>query len=515
MSITPAKAMWATEPPVGFPEVEFEDLILQTELRKPFFASFRMLAAGKSGTVVLNSYQQGRGNGENFANFVVASAASGDASPALELDQPWKLMAISPDASRIAAVRIEGFDKGNDVAIFRIASGQVVPEFQFTAGGGSWDELHWAAFLPGNRLATISQKHHLTFWDLDNKLGPRAVRRGSTGGALSAEISPAGELMMFPYGSSIAVIETTAGKLVGCITRDTPANHITLSPDGKTIAAFHPFNVTLYSTADGKEIRSIAVADSNPQTSLRWVGKYLFVGQVLYDVERGVPMWTYEGDPKTQVTLGNYVVAGFGGDNESTVGIFRVPHEGAVQAVAGIDPSQIYAIVPGDSVSLQYDIAAAPPNVQQEIRAAVESKLAAIGWKPGPRGANTMEIKLQQGEQAEAEYFTRTGFGPGPFFAPPGFGPRPSGPGEKVQYRPWTHSVVIRVGGNEVFTSQHVRSAPQSLQTRDGESTQAAVSRHCQPSPDYFKNMALPPHLLKKEYQGGLGKSKIDRNGLQ
>lgn len=115
----------------------------------------------------------------------------------------------------------------------------------------------------------------------------------------------------------------------------------------------------------------------------------------------------------------------------------------------------------------------------------------------------------------EAEYYTRRGFGPGPFFAPPGFGPRPSGPSDKVRYRPWTHTLTIRVGGDDVFTSQYVRAAPQNLQTKDGESTQAAVSRVCQPSPDYFKNLAIPPHLLKKEFRDGLGKSKITRNGIQ
>lgn len=513
MSITSTKAFWSAEPPVSFPDVEFEDVVLETELRKPFFAAMRVMAAGKSGTIVLNSYQQGKGSKENFANFVIASAASVDASQVFEFDQPWKLMALSPDASRIAAVRVEGFDKGNDVAIFRIVGGQLVPEFHFTAGGGSWDELHWIGFLPGNRLATISQKHNLTFWDLANKVGPKAIRRGTTGGAMSAELSAAGDLMAFPYETSIAVIETAAGKVVGCITRDEAANSIALSPDGKTIAAFHPFNVALYSTTDGKEIRNIAVAENAPQTSIRWVGKHLMVGQVLYDVERGVPMWTYEGDPKFQSTLANYIITGFGGENNSTVTVFRLPHEEALQTAKDLNPDQVYALVPGDSVSVHYQLGAAPANVQQEIRKAVEAKLAATGWKLTSNGQNKVEVKLEQGEQKEAEYYTRRGFGPS--FAPPGFGPRPSGPADKVQYRPWTHSLVIYVGGNDVYTSQYVRGAPQNLQTKDGESTQAAVNRICQPSPDYFKNLALPPHLLKKEFQGGLGKSKITRTGIQ
>ena len=106
-----------------------------------------------------------------------------------------------------------------------------------------------------------------------------------------------------------------------------------------------------------------------------------------------------------------------------------------------------------------------------------------------------MLVSLASGKQEEAEYYTRTGFGPGPMFAPPGFGGRPSGPSEKVQYTPWTHSVRIEANGAETFTSAMTRGAPQNLSTKEGESTQAAVSRHSQPDPDYFKGIAIMFHL--------------------
>jgi hypothetical protein len=513
LAIAPAREFWSTKPPIAFPQVTFEESVVETSLPKPFFAGMSVMAGGKLGTVVMNSYQQGK-RGEDYSKFVVVNASTGDASEISEFKEPWKLVAISPDGSRIAAVRIEGFDKGNDLAIFNVSNGSLIPDFQFTAGGGSWDELQWVAFLPENRLVTISQKHTLTIWDLNNKFGAKALKSGPTGGASTAVVSAAGELMAMVVAKSIALVETSEGKLVGCINRDQEAKSLAFSPDGQQLAAYHPFNVSLYSLTDGKLLKTVAVGDSNPGTKITWVGKDLLVGQVLYDVERGVPMWTYESQSSAQTSLGSYLMSGFGGDTSSTLVVSRIPHDEVLRAANEIDPNTAYAIKPGDSVRVEYDFGPTPEKVQNEIRVAVEEKIQATGWKIDSSAPNVVAIKMNQGKQEEAEYFTRTGFGPVPFFGP-SFGPRPSGPSEKVTYQPWTHTLTITSGGKQTFISNRVHSAPQGLQTKDGESTQAAVSRICQPSAEFFKTVAIPPFLLKAEFQGGLGKTKITGRGLQ
>ncbi|MFN3189311.1 MAG: hypothetical protein ACE361_02220 [Aureliella sp.] len=59
------------------------------------------------------------------------------------------------------------------------------------------------------------------------------------------------------------------------------------------------------------------------------------------------------------------------------------------------------------------------------------------------------------------------------------------------------------------------RTAPGNLSTKEGQSTQQAVTNHCQPYPAYFKGLTIPPHILKTEYQGGLGTSTITDNGMR
>ncbi|MFK7738402.1 MAG: SHD1 domain-containing protein [Pirellulaceae bacterium] len=514
ISISPGREFWEVEKLVGFPSVDFQEIVIPTDVAKPFFAAFRMQAAGRAGNVVMNSYQEKRGNRQAFGKLAVVNSTTGDATPTLDLDAPWKLLAVSPDGKRIAAVRITGFDKGNDVALFRIVGNSIVPEYQFTAGGGSWDELHFVAFLPKNRLMTISQKHNLTIWELpegDSRLGPRARFRGTSGGKLWAELSPAGDVLAMIAGKSIAFVETEAFKLKGYIPRNEEANHMAFSPDGMTLAAYHPFSITVYSMETGKEIQTFAVSESSPNTKIHWLGEHLLVGEVLYDAKRGVPLWTYTAGKAAKCTLGSFLFCGFGGDKESTLTVYRVPHAEAMRVADEIDPDNIYCIQPGDSVAVDYELPGVPRDVRDQIVASVEAKITELGWQISNASSNQIQIMLEEGERGEAEYYTSRGFGPR-FFSP--FS-RPSGPSEKVSYRPWKHTFTIRSGKEQVYHTVLNRTAPGNLTTKDGESTQQAVNRYCKPYPEYFKRLKIPPHILKPEYQGGLGKSQVTAAGMR
>ncbi len=510
MSIVPAKPFWSAKEPAAFPEIVFEDAIIPCTLKKPFFAKLQVMGAGKAGTLVLNVYQEGK-RGESYGKFAVCSATSSEVTSVAEYPDPWKLMAISPDGSRFAAVRVEGFDKGNDVAIFRIADGQIVPEFQFTGGGGSWDELHWMAFLPNNRFATISQKHNFTIWDLENKIGPKALKQGSTGNSLSASMTPAGELMAFVSGNSIAVVETNEGKLVGAIKQESPCSSLAFSSDATMLAAFRPFQVALYSTKDGKEIRTLPVSQEQPNTSLHWFGKNLMVGSTLYDTTTGLPIWNYEMNA-AKASLGSYLLAGFGGDEGTSVGLYRLPHDAAVNS-SEIDPNTSYALKPGSKVSVEYDFGPTPQDAQAKIREAVTGKIKKLEWVEEPGSDNVIRVAITQGQSDTAEYYTRQGFGP--FFAPPGFGPRPSGPSDKVTFTPWTHNLVILNEGKKVFNTTMTATAPQVLQEEKGETTQQTVNRICQPNPDFFKNVSIPPYVLNAKFQENVGKSVVAAEGLK
>jgi len=75
--------------------------------------------------------------------------------------------------------------------------------------------------------------------------------------------------------------------------------------------------------------------------------------------------------------------------------------------------------------------------------------------------------------------------------------------------------MTLKSQGKQVFSNVYTIGAPQNLRDEKGVTTQSQVDSHCKPSPSYFTNAAIPPYVLKAEYQGGLGKSRIDASGLK
>lgn len=503
------KPFWSVKPLRGFPDVKFEEFGVVTGIKKPTFAGMRLKSGGTFGVTVLGAYQQGS-HGSDFSRYTVIFGKGGAVTNNFESDTPWKLMSISSDGKRAAMVRIEGFDKGNDVGIFNITKDGLVPDFQFTAGGGSWDEVLFVDFAAGNRLVTISQKSNVGIWDLANKSGVKALYVGNSGGIHSAVLSPAREVMAMPAGNGIAIYDLASAKLAGLIARPNPPSQLSFSPDAKKLMVFEPYTVTIYNLENGEFINQVPVAEHRSDAPITWLGKYLLIGNVVYDVERVLPVWTYEGDTSHRSTIGPYVFTAFPGENSSSFSMMELPHQAAIDAAGKVDPATIYAIQPGDGVTLEYNFRTTPTDKQEAIKKVMEAKVAKLGWIPSASSNIKIRIDMEQGKQESKDYYQ----GDPRFPFRPIFG-NPTGPKETVSYTPWTQKIQIFTGDKMEYEAVGYRTAPSNLTLNEGETTVAAVNRYCQPSPDFFEHLPIAPKLLKKEYQGGLGKSSITADGLK
>ena len=509
------KPFWSVKPIKGFPDISLDEFGIETSLTQPTFASSEMISGGTFGVSVLGIHREKRFDDPAFSRFITVFGKDGTVSEVSELNSPWRLKAMSPDGTKVAMVRVEGFGKGNDVGIFKVTRNGLVPEFQFLAGGGSFDEIHFVGFGTGNRLVTISQKNNVGVWDLANEKGPKALYVGNSGGALHAEMSPARELMALPAGNGVAIIDLGAAKLSGLIQRSNKPSQLSFSPNGKMLAVFEPFSVSIYNMENGELIRDVPVSESNGEALLKWLGSYLMVGDVVYDVQRVIPIWTYDSGQAVKSAVGSYLYTAFPSDKGTTVSLSKLPHESAIAAAASVDPKNIYAIRPGDEVSVEYNLRTTPSDKQAEIKKNVEEKIRKLGWKLVPTSTLRVVVEMEESKPQTAEFYTVERRGGGPMFPPAFFGQQPSGPKETVNYVTWTHKLTIYSGDKKDFEVTHVQGVPSSLSTNEGESTQAAVSRVCQPQPSYFQYMAIAPNLLKLEYQGGLGKSTITPDGLR
>ncbi len=501
------KPFWNASPVTSLKLPDREDEIIKLPVAKDFWEKLQLKVAGAAPTAFVHIYRQGRQPNENYAKLGALRFPDGDPVPLGQSTVPWMFMAIAPDAKRIALVRDEGWDKGNDVAIVSIDESAATPEFQFTGGGGAWDELHWGSFLPNDRFASISQKFNLTVWDLKSK---KAIYRGNSGGALGAVVGGRGELIAIPNRGNIAFLDGTEFKQVGLITFDRVSlPSLAFSTNGEKFAVYLPFNVLIYDMKDGKLIKNIAVANNQENLPIHWAGDYVVLDHSLViDVERGLPMWTYEGNTTSRAIWGNQLYAVFA-DKESTLVSFKIPQPAAEREAAKMHRESMLAVKKGSTISLTSDLNGLTPEQQKEAQLAVANNLTSLGYKVATGTPVQVHLSLKQGERQESEYGESNS--PFPF---PTFG-RFSGPTQKVSYQPWIHTIVVKLGKEEIFRSEQQVTSPGSVQLKEGESIQQAVDRYIKPNVEFFKSVTLPAEMLKPEYRQGLGKSQITPAGIR
>jgi len=515
LNLAPGREFWSVSPPVALPEITVEDTIQTLPLAKPFFGKMALGVAGRAPTVVANVYQEGRKPEDNYGRFQIFDAASKRTSPVREFDQPYKLVAIAPNAAMLAAVRVERFDTGNDLALFSIDNQQISPLYEFTVGGGQWKEFVSAQFLPNNRLAVITKDKKLTFWDLSGS-APRAVLQGELAHSLNVSFSAAGELMAFPAEKYVGFLDTTSGEVVGSIAPESDVQRAAISPDGKQVAVKLWDKLVIYSMEDGSHVKTIPVADTG-DSELTWIGDYVLLKETLYDIERSLPLWTYNTRASAKQFYSNRAIACFGDKEASQLTITTLPHDTALRSAETVDPKSLYVMSPGSAARVNFQFANVSQEDQRQVEEAVAAKLKETGWVQDNAADVVLEVSVKEGDEKEEEYYTEKSRTLGGVVLPPRprpFGGQPSGPTEKVKYRPWVHSFQLKRGNDVLFNSAYTRGAPTNFRTEEGESIQSKVLEYIHPDPQWFGRIRIPPHILKPDLKEGLGKSNLTASGL-
>ncbi len=502
------KSFWKATPPFGLELAEISDLNIATDIAKPFFADFELRAAGKSPLAVINVYQTKMG--EIYSNFTAVSLVSGDATPTSTFDAPMRLLALSPDGKRAMAVKYGGNDKEKDsvLVLFNVDGTGLQVDFEFIAGGGDWDGLRWATFLPGNRVMTISGKNTVSIWDTSNPRGVNLVSRGNLGKDMPMFTTLGNDQIGLVNDKALAVVDSMGLKQIGCIVTDKPILAACFSHDGSKIAVQHTYELAVYSTTDGQMVKSIPTPQPD-RTRIACHKDYAILGDIVYNIQKGFPVWSYEGLSHA-TALADLSIRAFPGDNGTNLTTLHLPHDAALIASESFSANDLYSVVPGTPVRITVDVKGS--FSPQQIQEAITENVTKAGWKVSTDADIVVTASLVQGAQQKEEYVTSEGrFG----IPPPMFARGASGPVEEVTFTPWTHKVEIKRGAEVLYTNVNYVGAPSSFQSKEGESTQAAVSRFVQPRVDYYRTLNLPPYLYKPELQKGLGQSRLDAAGLQ
>ncbi|WP_158261437.1 MULTISPECIES: SHD1 domain-containing protein [Pirellulaceae] len=513
LSLAPGREFWSVKPPAALPEVTLQDSIITVPLEKPFFGKMALGIAGRAPTVIVNVYQEGRKAADNYGRFMLVDPTTQKSSAVTEFEQPYRVVAVAPNAAMFAAIRVEGWDTGNDLALFSINGQTITPLYEFTVGGGSWKEFVSAKFLPNNRLAVVTKDKKLTFWDLSGTV-PRAVQQGELADSVHVSFSPAGELMAFPAKKYVGFLDTSNGNIVGSIEPESDVERAAISADGKRVAIKLWDKLVIYSMEDGTHIKTIPVADTGDD-DLTWVGEYVKLNETVYDVERTLPLWTYKTRSSAKQVYGDRMFACFGDKQSSQLTITTLPHEAAIRTAETVDPKTLYVMSPGSAVRVNYQFVNVPDDYQRQIEDAVSAKLKESSWVNNNNASVILEVSVHEGDEKEEDYYTEKARTLGGIVLPPRpFGVRPNGPSEKVKFRPWVHSFVLKNGNDVLFKGEYTRGAPSSFQTEEGEEIQAAVLKLIHPDPKWFGRIKVPSYILKSTIREGLGESNLTASGL-
>jgi hypothetical protein len=150
------------------------------------------------------------------------------------------------------------------------------------------------------------------------------------------------------------------------------------------MAAVSGYGVTVWDLTSGKELTSFASMGSGSHRSLAWAGEFLLAeNQYLYDVERRILLWEYQGDPRSAeaATLRNgqlYVIPKTWNDGDETKLVSAaLPHRAPREMAERLpSPDELLVVKPGAEVQLDVDIdpsVAMPSEVEQQLTARLQN----------------------------------------------------------------------------------------------------------------------------------------------
>jgi SLA1 homology domain 1, SHD1 len=463
------------------------------------YKNFFRISDSKAGGFAIGTTRGGSDSGSQMA-FIHPQGFI----PIVRSKEPWKLLSVSPDGSRVAAA-LETASGRSQIGIFQVTQDAIELETQFPTKS----PVTYLGFSTRDRLVSIEHSRTISVWNLEDLQSPKVELEGSSFASQSAALSPDGRLLAVTTGFGHIVLDLIQNTKIGELGRGNQIREgrLQFSPDGQMLAAWQPMQVFIYSLTSGKEIARVPVTESNMSATFGWLGDHLIVGQTLYDYRRSIPLWSFKTDSAISVESdGERLIYAYG-EQLLNLSVISVPYKDIEKQSAGLTAEKMYAIRPGDSVSVDYFIDTAMQEDKDKIRQVIEQKVNSLGWKLAAKSSNKIVIRLKEGEPAKAEYSQRASIGGlSRMF-------NQQGPMDLVNYKPWDHQISITVGGKKVFEAAHTVTAPSSLPSRPSESTQSAMDRFCKPTASYFGELPICNSLVWPQYQGGVGKSVINESG--
>jgi hypothetical protein len=190
-------------------------------------------------------------------------------------------------------------------------------------------------------------------------------------------------------------------------------------------------------------------------------------------------------------------------DREQAVAVsFVPPVDKIARAWESFDKSALVKLEPCP-VSIQMQGLPFGPGEQQKIHSSLAKQLQSEGFtlEQGASTVFSLRVERRPAKQSQVREFGA---------------PRINNPGETVTYTPTVCSIQLTRDGTVLWSQSRLNSPFTVFDCEENETSQQAVNRICQPTPNFFFTVRLPkPGFLMPEGEPYLGGTSFTANGIQ
>jgi hypothetical protein len=546
-SFTPAGK---TQEPSTTPSVrDLEVPLAEIPDSKKFFEGVEGIYVSRDGNRIILCRKQGAVARYNPLYLEEIDAATQRGKGLVALPEVTAVLDIEPDQGLVMfrPDQLGGDAENGLLTIARLEGDKLVPSIAWEPYADQDFEparaIEEANFLSADRVMTINAHGRaLTIWDAE---AAKALINIPVGFNVRKSLSPDKTLLAVVMENGIAIIDLAAGRHVATIDaigRD--IRQVAFRADNARLAAVSSYGAQVWDLTNGKQLSSFASMRAGARESLAWAGDFLLVqNQYLYEVERRILLWEYEGDlsSASAATMQNgrlYVVPRtFDDGAETKLVSAALPHRSPLDLAKRLpSPEELLVVRPGDEVQLDVDV---DPSIAmtEEVRKQLTSRLKDLnlgvrdaenavnpGAAPGDLVREVLAAALRDAGfkvvdksnlvvkaicKPQEQQTIRVNVGDR-------FRPRPEDIEERsitphASYLEMTHS------GEQLWKRGFVTRPHMMIYLNQGESLDEALARYTQPNFTIFSFAMFSPYVAKPGKatpNGAYGVSQFTARGI-
>ncbi len=427
---------------------------------------------------------------------------SGRSLGAAAMPTDIKLLDVDPSGQRmLSRSDAFGFGKNGRLDLWDVSGSapqRLLSWEPYGAAERGNKDVSFGAFVDTNHVITVGGGK-LALWALPAVKALYALKVNS-----QPAVNEGGKYLAVSTEEGMFVLDAMTGATLGRLAGDTGSfMKFSFRPDGLRLAMHcHGGRLQVWDCEKGERIRDIFLHGIHSTDQMDWVSDdHILLGRAhLLDVTRRVILWRYEGMKGRGGVCGGHLWCALpSGNEQKCLSPFKLPHDEAERAAAGLSADQLLALKPGSAVRLNVNVPVAPSQAPKIIET-LKARLQENGVSIGSNAPLVLEAISEKGKTKSVTYR--------------GFGLR--GGKNTVQVTEQIYKLIVKENDDVIWQSVRVNAAPHMLHLQEGQTIEQAVAEYTKPNLAFFLNTPLPRMLARPgKHNGAYGVSKLTAQGMQ